>query len=490
MNTPRGVVLGGISDVFSKASSIATFNLFATYAGVSAYGAYGQLFTFIGFLLPFVTVGLGDAMVRFFAAEPWSTNVRARYLRVVALVLLIAGAGGALLWILAGSVNDLLLHWVQGSTLFRWGAPLVVLGALEQVLYPMFRARYWIVQLALMQIAFTACWVGTCVVILPRGWGIVALVQAVIVVKMAFLLIGFTSLWAWNRPKMAAVELPPISLGRMIRFGVPMTIAGFGLFLMNLGDRFMIGHFMEPADLGVYAAVYTVASLTIGLNYPLNLPLYPRLVKALTANSPSLVGREVRLFHRYGTLIIVPGSVFLAFMAQPILMVLSRNALRTSFLLGVILVSAVALNQWNSVAHYVLVSHNEAVFSQNVWLAMGALNVVANIFAVPRFGLEGAAFVTFATFVVLDILFFRRACKYAPLASLYQWRLGAKTVAASVAAGFASWGALLAFRVDVAPLLLAGLVFLGLFIGLMVLMRELGSSDFAIVARAFHGRSS
>ena len=95
----------------------------------------------------------------------------------------------------------------------------------------------------------------------------------------------------------------------MVRFGLPLAVSGLGLWMMNVGDRLVVGHYLTPAALGRYTAVYTFASLMLALNAPLNLPLYPMLMNAVASNDSSALAGYVRRFHRYATLALVPAAV-------------------------------------------------------------------------------------------------------------------------------------------------------------------------------------
>jgi len=53
-------------------------------------------------------------------------------------------------------------------------------------------------------------------------------------------------------------------MGQMVSFGLSMAVASLGLWMMNLGDRLVIGHYMTAADLGLYGAVYSVAGNDCG----------------------------------------------------------------------------------------------------------------------------------------------------------------------------------------------------------------------------------
>ncbi len=82
-STGRGVVLKGLADVAAKAAGFIALPVVIRFAGAAGYGAYSQVSTIVGFLVPFAALGLGGGIVRFFSIEPWTDAVRARFVRVM-----------------------------------------------------------------------------------------------------------------------------------------------------------------------------------------------------------------------------------------------------------------------------------------------------------------------------------------------------------------------------------------------------------------------
>src|SRR6201999_3189073 len=94
MTTTRGVLLKTVADLGARASAFLTFPIMAHFAGAGGYGAYAQLNTVVGFVVPFAALGLGSTMVRFFASPPWSKSLMRRALRVGGRLFLVASGVG------------------------------------------------------------------------------------------------------------------------------------------------------------------------------------------------------------------------------------------------------------------------------------------------------------------------------------------------------------------------------------------------------------
>lgn len=485
MNTGRAVILKGVADVLARLAGLITFPILARYADVDGYGAFTQMNTIVGFLIPFASLGLGSAMVRFFVAPDWTEGVRRGAIRTGAIVL---GAGLLISGVIAASaplLNELFLRWPGGDELFRWGSLLIAIGAFEFWLLDLMRARTWWTSFSVFQIAQTALGVAAVVVLLPQGYSLVDLVIATVILRGLGTTV--TALIVVVRapagpPGTGTAEVPGV--GRMLRFGFPLTVAGLGLWMVNLSDRLVIGYFLDPDALGLYGATYTMASLLLVVTAALFLPAYPRLMQAVAdADSPRLAS-EVRLFHRFVALAAVPGAVFLAIVIHPALLVLGGSAFDVDVAIGALIVAGLFLNQWNGIAHYVLACFDRTVFVQNAWLGCGALNVALNIVAVPAWGIIGAAAVTLLSFVVLEIVVFAAAGNYVDLTRNYRFATTLRATVASVAAGAVAIVLIAIASSEAIGVVAATGGFWLTYVAAVALMRELRGGDLRMVLRA------
>lgn len=483
-STSRGIIFKGFAEVAGRLSGLIIFPIMARYAGAAGYGAYSQVNTVIGFIIPFASLGLGQAMVRFFATEKWTEGARNRLIRIILFIIYLSVPLSILMAIVAPALNRLFLNWEQGVQLFRWGALLIVLGAIEQLLIDFLRSRQRLVYLSSIQLIQIGMMVVAVVILLPLGYSIVELIKAVLIIKAVIILSVFIGFWTWDQPIAGVAHRSKASIRRMVRFGLPLTVAGVGLWLMNFGDRLVIGYFMTAKALGLYGAVYLMAFLLCAVNTPLNLPLYPRLMRAIASGDTRYIAREVRIFHRYANLILVPSAIFLIVIIRPLLLLIGGEAFRVDILLVGMIVAAIFLDQWNSISHYTVSCVDQVTFGQNTWLSAGVLNLGINLFTVPLFGLHGAALATFITFLLLEFMFFLKANKYVPIRSLFRFDVTWKAGLSSLI-GVGIIALLIGNAKPTAWSIIACSAIFGItYLFCMILFREIDKSDFLQLTRA------
>jgi O-antigen/teichoic acid export membrane protein len=486
MNTARSVVFKTIAEIWTRIGNLITFPILIHYIKADGYGAYGQLNTVVGFVVPFASLGLAGAMVRFFSAEEWDNQIRTVLFKAVLITIIVAGSLSVIMSISAPVLNDLFLKWDQGIPLFRWGSFLIILMAIEQLFLNFMRARLWITEMALIQISKTILMVIATVFLIPKGLGLISLVKAILVIEFLVIVSIIIGLWTLNKPKTVQKQSTEKlkSLKRMIGFGIPFTIAGFGLWCMNTGDRLLIGHFMTPADLGIYGAVYTLALLLVSVNAPILVPLYPRLMRSVASGNPENFAHEVRLFHRYIALLQVPSFIFIVVMTEPVLFLIGGTDFQVGHLLISMVALAVFLDQYNGIAHYLLTCVDKVVFRQNTWILMGILNLIGNYYLIQHFGLHGAAFVTLVTFIFLEGIILFKAMEYFNLLRLYRFDITMKALLCCLPGFIAIMMYLSRGEQGVKEIIISSIIFGILYILSLGLFHEISRNDILLLLRA------
>jgi O-antigen/teichoic acid export membrane protein len=461
VRTARIVVLKGAADVAARGAGLVTFPVLAANAGAAGYGAYALVATIASFVIPFASLGLGGSMVRFLGRHVPEEDAHAQFRRMLGVAAAGAGVSGLVMVTLAGPLSRVVLDWPRSEALLRWAGLLIAASAVEQVILEYLRAREKLTLYVAYQFVQTGATVAAVLIVMLVRHDVVLLVGTLGAIKAVGIAIVAMVVRPPPQPTGVATrhDAPLATLGAMIRFGLPLSIAGFGLWLMNLSDRLVVGHYLPAEDLGRYGAVFLFASLITLMSSPLFLPAYPRLMTAVASGVSARVLDEVRTFHRYVALVTIPAAGVLCLTVGPLAARTGGRGFQVPTALVVMLVLAIGLDQWNGLAQYLLLCHGRTQFMQNVWLGYGALNLLVNIIVVPRYGLNGAAAVTLATFVLLEGHILRAAQRHAPLLTAYALGTTAFAGAASLLAAAAAWPILRLMHDSMPAIVLAALVF-------------------------------
>jgi len=224
------------------------------------------------------------------------------------------------------------------------------------------------------------------------------------------LLAGFlfaSSLWGKANWKGIALKTVPALRNRLLQYGLPFTATFVLEFILDASDRFFIARFWGEGSAGVYAASYDLVqnSLTL-LMVIVNLAVYPLAVRALEIQGSSAAKQQlmkgwVLLFGfafpaTAGVMALAPhiAGIFLGESFQEKATYLIPVVAIGTFLRGV------------RVFHFDLAFQFSQRTIGQVWVMGGAalLNILLNLWWIPRFGLMGAAWATAASYAVALVL--------------------------------------------------------------------------------------
>jgi O-antigen/teichoic acid export membrane protein len=490
MHTSRAVVFKAFSDTVVRGTGLITFPVIARHVNASGYGAYAQVGVVVAVIAPIASLGLGTVMVRFFSTAPWTKALVRQMLRVGLGVAIFGLVGSVLVFLLAQPLNDAFLGYPDGEQLFRWGSLLVLAGALEFWVLDLLRARYWLIQFSAFQLAESLLFVAATVVLLVSGHGVVALIQASLAIKLGFVLLAVAAV-AWHGRSDSSEAAPATpAFGALVRFGLPLAVAGLGLWLVQLSDRLVVGHSLGAAPVGRYSIAYNMGLLVAAAAAPLLLPAYTRIVRGAAGGANGAVAEDVRLFHRYVVITVVPVAVWLAVIVPTTVRTLGGQNFHVAWAMCALVIGGLFLDQWNGLAHYVLIAYNRTLLSQNTWIAGGLLNVGLCLVLVPRYQLNGAAFATLASFVFIEGIMFVAAMRHVDLIRSYRYDTTLRTGLAALVAGAAAAVPITLISSGGTAVLAATGTFLIVLLGLLTAFREIGRGEIRLVLSALRRREA
>lgn len=232
----------------------------------------------------------------------------------------------------------------------------------------------------------------------------------------------------WRGAKLA--KTPRLALKEQLAYGLPL-VATFALgWVISSSDRLLIGWLMSVDAAGLYAAGYDLAQQGVGLILAtVQVAAYPLAVRAMESGGAEAARLQMKhsgelvfflAFSAAGALCALPGPI-------SDIVVGSEFRQSTAQLLPIVGIATALFGI--KAFHFDMAFHLERN-SKPVLVSSGvaaALNIALNLFAIPRFGLVGAAFATLAAFscgLVLSAWWGVRRVQMPPL-----WPLVAKGIA-------------------------------------------------------------
>lgn len=200
-------------------------------------------------------------------------------------------------------------------------------------------------------------------------------------------------------------------------FALPMVASGFFAWFLSIGDRYLLAYFCPPADVGRYAAVYSIVSAPVGvLGGMLTRAAYPFVFRAAARHDTTGERRLLRWLLVGGVLIgaasVVGIMVFGPWIVDLTLAAEYREGSRP--LLLWLALGQACLVMSNSFDMRAYAGKRTAVITRAMALGSAA-NLGLNLVLIPRHGVVGAGMATFGgylAYLVGMVFFFWRASKW------------------------------------------------------------------------------
>ncbi|MHC1783306.1 MAG: oligosaccharide flippase family protein [Anaerolineaceae bacterium] len=406
------IIFRFLAEFTSRASSLITFPLMARYLGTEGYGVNTQTSVIISFLIPVATLGLGFGVVRIMAGNQTIRNVSARLYSTLITVIIASAFLSFLMFLSAPFLNKLFIKVDWATEIIRWSAPLILFTAVEMAIKDYYRARLRIISYSVMQSLQTVCYVSAVALVLTSGGGLLQVVWAWLGIKLGFNLICLFYLMIIKEIEPFPSFMPLQELLDILRFGFPIVVAGLGTWITSVGDRWVIGFFMNIRDVAIYNAAYTLAGVISAIASPFWNPLYPEMASSYNNNDMPALHRACRKYTNGFALIGIPSVAGLILLANPLLIKLGSSDFSIDTVTFALLILGLFSDQISANAHYLVYLHNEPKYMRNVSIISGLTNLVLNLTTIPFLGITGAALATFFSYLLLDFLLFRRVLSY------------------------------------------------------------------------------
>ncbi|WP_412070168.1 lipopolysaccharide biosynthesis protein [Rubrivirga sp. IMCC43871] len=471
--------------VASVGAKLSGFILLAYYGDPEVlakadFGYLGALDATKMFALLVAGVGLPLGILRFASSPTLSEGQRAAVPMTALTVAVVAGAvSTALGWALAPWASEALFGTPDRAEAVRWLAVYIGVKTVSDVSYTVLRQREKAGAFVLVGVVEAGLLVAFVVLFLLRGEGLVGVMKgyaasaalvAVVVTPLLVARVERTVDWGLIRP--------------MLAFGAPLIASGFAGRFLNLGDRFLVLHYLGAEG----AAVYEWAARFGGV---VNSFLVQSFVLAFTVlgmkaldetGSPELHRQAFRHFAALAGWVTLGLGLFVADV--------SRVLTDDPEFIGTADVVVLVAGGFAFYGLYFVVVNvlYTAGRTRAVAVSVGAaalLNLALNVVLIPVMGIAGAAVATLLAYAALAVLTARLAQASAPVA--YSWR--ALALVAGLTAGLyvlgrpvEDWATVprLAARVALAAAYVPGLFALGVY----------GREDLARAVDVVRGKAS
>lgn len=434
----------GIGGIVSRLIAVILLPVYTRYLETDDLGAVGVVVALTAVLVTILRGGISSAFFRFYfdSADPARRLVVLRTSFWFTMASATAGLAAGVL--AAEPIASLLGIEEDGAMLVR--AAFVGLWAqmnFEQ-LTALFRVEQRSGAFLAASLANIAVTVGATLLFVVH-YDLEAV--GVVVGNFTGTLTVYLALLGYRREQLGLAFDRPL-LREMQRFGLPLVPSGLALIAVNFSDRFFLSRLSDLAEVGLYEIGVRIASAMVLLLTAFR-TAWPAFAYSIEDEE------EAKRTYAYVLSALVAVAAWAALALALLAPWLVRLLATPDFYDGARVVAPLAFAS-ALFAGYIVVSIGvgRARRTQFNWVITGAaaaLNVGLNVALIPRYGMEGAAAATVASYALMFAAMTWWSQRIYPVP--YQWRRVATALGA--AAGLTALGKLLDVPLAVALLLVA-----------------------------------
>ena len=381
--------------------------ILARTLGPAAYGLFYSVFTFVIFFLFFRDLGLNQALTKYIT----EFRVLRRYNEIksaIASMLIFQLASSALFSALFFLLADTLAaHYFRSPA----AAPLVRLMAL----YTLFSIVFIFLKgffagfqrfkvFALIDTAKNGIVLLLVLAFFSLNLSVFAPALAYVLAGPLLLITFLPAVMKVYNPFRYKLERFGETAKKLVLFGLPVIMTDIGDKVIGYIDTLMLTSFRSLEEVGIYNVALPSAMALLFFSSSIASVAFPLFAELWTRQDTKRLAGGLRLLHKY-TFILAAPVVLTVFAFAAVFLRLffgeayvpGAHALQI-LLIGVLLFIVAGIN------HSIIAATGNPKAVTKIVFVAAALNIIINFLLIPRFGIEGAALATAASYAAALLL--------------------------------------------------------------------------------------
>ncbi len=413
----RDSIIYGLSTVMSQLIGFLLVPLYTDKLGTQGYGVMEILNTTSAVLGIILAMGMGVAMLRFYAGREDEEAKRTVASTAVIFMMLTGLVALVLLELAAGPLSSLLYEkerdCSQDAYFFRILFVSLFFNQGIHIALTVFRARGAPVRYAMASVTqFLMSVTLNIVFVAVVGMGVLGVLYSELITSglLCVVLIGFLL-------RRVGIRVSRQDLKAMLDYGLPLIPSGLGAWVMIMADRWILKDIMGTSSTGVYSLGYKFGMVIQGILVgPIQLAWLPFLFS--TARKPRAAETYTRVF-TYFLAVALFAALALSALGEELVLAMATSPFHNAYrVIPLVALSYVLYGCYFQMAAGIYIegkTRNTAIL-----MVVGAVVNVGLCYAlIPPFGIVGAAVATLVSYAILPVGAYFYSQRYFPIA--YEW---------------------------------------------------------------------
>ncbi len=194
-----------------------------------------------------------------------------------------------------------------------------------------------------------------------------------------------------------------LSTKELVKTASPMMFSGLFLFLLNWTDVLILGTMVDKTQVGIYYNAFRAGSVGSLVIISVNLIIMPKMAEMYGQGDLSGFKKLVNNTTRIVAGLSVPVTAGLILMAPTILSFFDEQAVEGAEAMIIIAMGVFVSAALGNVDQILNMSGNARIF-RNISIACFFLNAGLNYYLIPLYGIDGSAWASLVTNVLLNVI--------------------------------------------------------------------------------------
>ncbi|GIV62065.1 MAG: polysaccharide biosynthesis protein [Rhodothermaceae bacterium] len=196
-----------------------------------------------------------------------------------------------------------------------------------------------------------------------------------------------------------------INKREMLSISLPMLVTSAMHFVMSWADLMMLGYFRDAGEVGVYNVAVKISIAVTFVLLSVNAILAPKLAEFHATGDYERFRFVVLLSTFIIAVLTIPLVIGIVLFSGQLLGLFGQEFLEGSRTLQVLCVAQLVAAIYGPTSYGLIMAGSEKIY-RNIIVVAGLLNIVLNVFLIPKMGHFGAALATLISLLVICFLVF------------------------------------------------------------------------------------
>jgi len=374
---------------------------------VKEYGLFYALFSFLSLIFILRDLGLNQALVKFIpelVVHKQEGKIKASVFFILGIEFLLSILITGALFIAAPFLAEVYFHETLAVQFIRLFSVAFFLFALEYVLASLLQGFQRITSLALYQLLRNALLFVCTAALFWFGFGLYAPVLSYLVVSVLascilipFILKRIFAIHAihmqWNQKEN----------WKIFRYGIVAFLSGIGGVFLQYTDTTMLTYMRGLEETGLYNVAVPTAAIILYFSSAVTTVSFPLFSELYAARLKQKIRSAFDIIYRYVFLVSIPVvALFIVFPELIIGLLFGQKFVGAAKSLQILVIGSF-LYVITQINFSFFNAANKQRYPMLLLVVAEVMNIVGNYFAIPRYGMTGAALVSVVCFFIMFI---------------------------------------------------------------------------------------